>query len=518
MVAFGRFRRVAKEWVAAALGLTAIAVAAVVFFHESRPVAYRLTITAGSPEGLRHQMAERLKAVARRRGVLLKVVGASGSTDALERLNAGSLDLALVQGGLDTTDRPNVRQVASLKIEPLHLLVKAEVEPEAGEARGLEFLRGRSVNLSEVGSGTYQLAREVLAFAGLRPPQDASAGDFRAETRSYAALASETDRGRLPDAVFTVSGLPSPVVRHLVARHDYRLVPLRFGEAFALDALHSARQGPSSPPPRGQGALTGVDRAHVYNTEIPAYTYSVSPPVPPRPVPTFGTRLLMVARRGASPGAVQRLLEVASASGPGGPTLDPASFDLPPEFDWHDGAVAFRDRNKPLIIGDAIDFLEKGTSLAGALLGGAFFLWQWSRQRSRRRRDLGFESYMLKVNTIERRALQTELEAHLDLKELLHLQVELSRLKIDALQRFADGEFEGEELFSGFVNHVNDARDHLTRLILHERENLEEKAARQRRSAESVWYEAVGDLAHESDVTPPHSERAGQGGGEVIGP
>src|SRR5436190_958520 len=79
--------------------------------------------------------------------------------------------------------------VAALRVEPLHLVVKAEIEPEArdGDARGLEFLRGRTVNLSEVGSGTYDLAREVLAFAGLRPPGEApgAPGDYTPATRSY---------------------------------------------------------------------------------------------------------------------------------------------------------------------------------------------------------------------------------------------------------------------------------------------------------------------------------------------
>jgi len=512
-VAFGRFRRVAKEWVAAALGLSALAVAAGVYFFESRPVTYRLTITAGSTRGLRHQIAEHLAAVVRGRGVVVSVVPTAGSEEALDRVNAGSLDLALVQGGLDASATPDVRQAASLRVEPLHLLVKAEIEPDAGEGRGLEFLRGRVVNLSEVGSGTHALAREVLAFAGLAVP-----GDYTPTTRAYGELLAEADRAKLPDAVFTVSALPSPLAKHLVTRRNFRLVPLRFGEAFALDSL-PPRQGPSSPPPGVRGGLHGIDRVHVHNTEIPAYTYSVSPPVPPRPVPTFGTRLLLVAGKGVSAPAVARLLEGAYAGGPGGPTLDLALLTVPPEMDWHDGAVAYRDRNKPLIIGDAIDALEKGTSLAGALLGGLFFLWQWYRQRVRRRRELGFEASMLRVTEIERRALQTEMEVRFDLKELLQLEVELSRIKIDALQRFADGEFEGEQLISGFLTHVNDARDHLTRLILHERDNLEEQAARQSRTAEAVWYEAVGDLAHDPGGSPPQqADGRGVSGGEVIGP
>ena len=82
----------------------------------------------------------------------------------------------------------------------------------------------------------------------------------------------------------------------------------------------------------------------------------------------------------------------------------------------------------------------------------------------------------------------------LELKELIRLQLEVSRLKAEAIQRFADGELEGEELVSGFITHVNDARDYLTRLILHVRDNLEDKAARESRSVETIWFEEVGEI------------------------
>src|SRR5262249_51021382 len=111
----------------------------------------------------------------------------------------------------------------------------------------------------------------------------------------------------------------------------------------------------------------------------------------------------------------------------------------------------------------------------------------------RRQRELGFEAYLKRVTAIERQALELETSAMLDLKELLRLQSELSRLKGDALEKFAEGTLRGEELFSGFVGHVNDARNYLTRLILHERESLEKQARREQRSPEALWNEAVGE-------------------------
>jgi hypothetical protein len=98
----------------------------------------------------------------------------------------------------------------------------------------------------------------------------------------------------------------------------------------------------------------------------------------------------------------------------------------------------------------------------------------------------------LRVTDVERRAIALERAATLDLGSLLGLQEELNRLKGEALDRFAEGTLGGEELMSGFVTHVSDTRDYLTRLILHERENLEKQARFQGRGAETLWREALG--------------------------
>jgi hypothetical protein len=52
------------------------------------------------------------------------------------------------------------------------------------------------------------------------------------------------------------------------------------------------------------------------------------------------------------------------------------------------------------------------------------------------------------------------------------------------------------ELMSGFLAHASDARDFLMRLILHQRDNLEDQARAQHRPAEVLWNEAVGERTH----------------------
>jgi TRAP-type uncharacterized transport system substrate-binding protein len=497
MLRSARLRKRFRDGSLVILGVTAIGLALYFALHEAQDRQVRMRLTAGQEEGTRHRIALELRREATRRNLFIEVHPTAGSPDALQAIESGQVDAALVQGGLEMRDSPLLRQVATLHVEPLHLLVKEEIHRQV--ARGLAGLRGKLINLGEPGSGSRLLAIDVLEFSGLK-----SGRDFTASNLGYADLERETDRSRLPDAIFTVSTLPSPIVRRLVTKQAYRLVPLPFLEAFTLGALDqedaSTRRSVETP--------MRIDRRHVYDALIPAFVYEVEPGVPPEPIHTLGTRLLVVARRDLSASTVRRLLDVVFNSPFSQviqPPLDTRLLELQPELPWHDGTTDFVRRNSPLIAGDVIDVVEKEVSILGVLAGGILCLVQWLRRRYRWRRERGFEAYILRVAGVERRALELSRAPALDLPALLQLQEELTLIKGEALQRFADGELDGEELMSGFLTHASDARDFLVRLILHERDNLEEKALTQRRKPEALWAEAV------REPTQPATHRVADG-------
>src|SRR5262245_24456842 len=249
-----------RDWAVVTLGLTAIGVAVYFIARPPGQKEYRLTITAGRASGQRHEIAEIMAREARRAGLDARVQETAGSEEALDQVNEGKLQVALVQGGLGVGSRGNIRQVAALYVEPLHLLVKSELFPAV--SKNLAALKGRVVNLSEPGSGTHTLSLEVLRFAGLTPGDGNRPGDFTASTLGYKALLSQTNRDKLPDAVFMVQSLPSPVARHLITRRDFRIVPLTFAEAFSLDAL--SKLGEKS----GADAKATVEKSYVYDTVI----------------------------------------------------------------------------------------------------------------------------------------------------------------------------------------------------------------------------------------------------------
>lgn len=458
-------------------------IAGVTFWFRSsspaRPITLRMT--AGDGSGLRHRLASEFALEASKSGIQIDIQPTEGSEAALEKLANGEFDIALVQGGLTSNPDSPIRQISALHIEPLHLLVKSELQHGASE-KGLSSLAGRRINLGAIGSGTHSLATAVLRFAGLKADGEKGSASYLPNSLNYAELL-RADFVDLPDAVFTVSTLPSPIADFLTDKHDFRLIAIPFGEALSLEAFSELGTSP---------AVGSVDKRHVYSTTIPAYTYRVEPASPLEPLSTIGTRLLLVAHKRVRGDHIKRLLESLYSSNfiqVERPGLEAALLNLPSEFPLHSGAELYRQRNNPIIAGDAIDYLEKVLAIVATVAGGTFFLVQWYMRSSRRRREASFARYMERVIQIENESMQNELAAQLDLATLIRLQRELAVLKSDAVSKFAAGKLEGEGLIHGFLALVNDARNQLTRLILHQRENIEQLAATQNHTVDEVWLE-----------------------------
>ncbi len=460
------------------------------------PEPHALRITAGSPSGIRHELAHALAREVGSNGVELGVEGTAGSEAALDAVDSGELDFALIQGGLSLTGRDHVRQVATLVVEPLHLLVRGgDVHERVSRdlAALLESTRGAdgdlrpiSISLSSRGSGTYTLSRAVLHFSGLDVERLEAEGHLTSEW-TYARLMAETDPSRLPDAVFTVSSLPSPVARDLVREHGYRLVPLRFSQAFSLDGLGESAAA-------AELDLAGENRvvkAHIQETTIPAFAYSVTPPVPESPVPTLGTRLLLVAHADVPPAAVAEVVATvyrSSFAGLSRPALTEDLLDEPPDVPWHAGTIRFRDSKKPLIAADLFQTLEGVVAIGAPRAGGIVFFTGFVLQRARNRNARSFRRFLQRVSDVERLASEVEEDqGRAGLERLLDLRRELGAIKGEALDRFGDGRLVGEDLMGSFLIHVNDVRGAIVHQIFQERQKrLQSSLIDQRRRTESL--------------------------------
>jgi TRAP-type uncharacterized transport system substrate-binding protein len=472
MLARSKLVRLIWKWGAPLAALAALALACFFYFYSPGQKRYRLSLTAGNALGMRHQLAQRLQKEASHRGLLFALQPSQGSEQALDWVSDRNVDVALVQGGLSPAGRPNVRQVAALQIEPLHLAVKKELAAEVSAC--LMALGGKTVDLGDVGSGTHSLASAALEFVGLKPRDSDSVNGYIPLALDREHLFAEKDTSRLPDAVFLVSPLPSATIRHLVTKHGYRLMPLPFAEALALESLEEPGEEDSHPAGTGQIVL-----GRIQATTIPAYTYSIEPPVPDQPIPTLGTRLLLVAHKDVPPSAMFELVAATYAAEFGQvvhPPLDARLMELPPEFPWHAGALLYLQRNAPLLSGAAMDSAHKGFAIFAAAASGLFVLWQWIKLHGSATRHRGFRDYVTQITRIEERTREAERKRPLTLPELIAIRDRLHQLKTEALDEFSRTDLSGKDLPSGFLLQVNDVRDYVTRLI-REREDRDGKVA-----------------------------------------
>jgi TRAP-type uncharacterized transport system substrate-binding protein len=469
------FRHRNRGWGLAALAFLAFAFSAVTLFRLQRSTAAaRVTISSTINEGQRNEILAKFVQLAAPHGLMLRPVQIADASELLARVDSGALDLGVVPGGIDFSRYPNIRQVTSLQVLPLHVLVKEEIADEVTTHLGA--LRGKSVNLGPgEGSITYWLAREVLAFAGLSPGARGRPGDYRATSLSPLQLVAESDRARLPDAFFYATPLPSPIVSHLVQRR-YRLVPLLFRDAFALGAMADSLREPvrepagtgRSPPKSDEHPI--ILREQVSDIVIPAFTYQADPGVPPVPLHTLGMKALLIANHRVERAVVSRVLAAIFQTRFAKiiqPPLDVHRLEEVPEIPWHPGSVEYLDLSKPVLTNEFLSKLVDLFSIAGPILGGVLFLWQYARRRTRFRNERSFEAYIAKVNAVEEAALEHARNDHgpLDEAELERLWSALSQLKTQALGRFARGEITGEAMLTSFLTHVNDTRAHLAHLI-----------------------------------------------------
>jgi len=472
------------------LALVGLAAALASTFNSMKPQTRPITLTAGPSLTTRERIARALVAALAENGLEARLVQTSGAEESLDEVDAGSIDFALVASSFPLERKARVREVAPLFVEALHLLVRPELA--ASVADSLAALRGRTIDLGPPDSATAGLARAVLRFAEVTDDQGRGVAASNLEIGALEAIAAKGERAALPDAMFQLATTPSLVSQVMIRDADYQLVALPFAEALRMESLLTD----------GDAAVAGgVERQYVLDALIPAFTYQIDPPVPPETLHTLGSQLLLVANDAVPSETVELVLEAVFSSRFARlthPPLERASLALAPRLEHHPGTLAYLRRDKPFVTNDAVDALSNTLSIIGALAGSALFLWQWLRQRRQAAQDHLFGSYMLQVADIERRAVELELEATLELAPLAALQRELLQLNTQALERFAAGDLGGQSALADLLSPINSARDHIADLILHLRENLEESAEARGRSLQAVWDEAASKPEGES--------------------
>jgi TRAP-type uncharacterized transport system substrate-binding protein len=413
------------------------------------PGATHLTLTTGSLAGRRNEIAQSyLAPAAARYGVDIQIVETVGSEDSLNQVNAGAIDLALSGGGLSSVGRDNVREIMPLYVEPLHLLIRPDLAAIGDPTTGLASeLRGQTISFDLVGTGTRTL---VSPPSGLLGALGLAQGDFTEDPRSLDQLADRAlDCSGLPAAIFVLGPLPHPGAANLVARCNYHLHALPFA-----DALH-------------------LTRNHIYAATIPAGTYRLDPPEPPRQMDTIGTQLLLVANQNLPDEVVEKLISAVletSFSHLYEPPLTTEQLSIVPEFPQHPGDVAYLESRKPVTFQGLSDGLTTASTML-ALVTGAIpitmvtlrVLSQW-RQREQ---VVSVRQLMAEALLIERQARELEHAPGqpADPGQLHPLRDELLRLRSTALHKSSSKQLQEPELLPSFLSYVADVLSLVDRLM-----------------------------------------------------
>ena len=427
-----RVPRLQGSLVLALLAVVALAASAGFWYWSNLSKVSQLSLASGVELKYRADMIGILQKEAQANDLQIQMQPISSTTDAIARVNRGELDAVVIPAGL-AVKAANVRQVAMLDCEALHLFVKPDVL-----AQGVAGLRGKRIYLGTPGSGVRIIAEEILDFIELKPGLD-----YQAESYTFADLSKliATSPDALPDAIFGLSPLPSPLGEKLVHQCGYQLMELPVGEALALR------------------------KAYIEDLVIPANTYGVHPAVPERPLHTVGTRAVLVANVDVSKVTIRRLLEVLYESDfarrVGIKPLNAELLQRSGEYPNHPGTVAYLHRNDPLFNKDRIDGIK---SVAGTLVSAVSALllaWQWYK----RRRVAGVDDYLRACNKLELDALEASNRGTLGEAELQAGLGQLGDLKIDVLEKHQQGVFSGDQQFAALVSRIESLQQTLPRLL-----------------------------------------------------
>lgn len=397
------------------------------------PRHYALKMTGGDMVSNGHLFARILQKEAPKKNVTLSVYP---QDDALDQVSRGELDLAFIQGGLDT-DHPNVEHVATLAPDLVHLLVKPGI-------KSLVDLKGKSINLGAKSSAAHQIGERITQFAGLHEGIDYVATTYDAE--QLLALPSR----KLPDGIFVVSAAPSYLVELLVRADGYDVLEIPFPESLAL------RYGWAA------------------NGQILGYTYNLDPPVPAKTISTVSVNTHLVAHAGTDPAAISKLLEVVYSPAVAAKLRQPfdeKSISIPSGYPLSPGTGVYLARNDSIL---TLETWNKLTSSFGLLMGfGGMFIvvlkWFRGAEPTPVYDDKEFHGYMAEVVSIESMVAAMETARSINVREVRSMRARLNHLRAEVLDRYPRMRLKDANLFDHCIASVRAAHEHLGAVLAKER-------------------------------------------------
>ena len=412
----------------AVLALLALGSAAGLWYYFNQVTVEEIKLGAGTELRYREGLTDILCDEAEARDLKIEVVWNHKALDMIQKVSSHELDAAIIPAGM-AVDAEKIRQVTMLESQTLHLFAKPQLC-----AQGLASLRGRTIFLGTEGTGVRCVAEEVLKFAGMTAGKD-----FIDDQRKYDELMKSAPE-TMPDAIFTLSPLPSPFGEKLARQYGYQLMELPLGESLAL-------RKPS-----------------FEDVTIPADTYGAGPAVPSKALHTVGVRGVLIAHRATHRLAIERLLEVFYESDfsrrAGAKKLDPTLLQRAGEYPPHRGAMSYMHRADPWLVQKVLTKLQGFIGSVLSIFSAMVLAWQWIR---RRKVEVG--AYQQECKHLDLDAQRAAIQGEFGEAELSGCLTQLSRLKADVLERHHSQFLAGDKSVVDVVNRIEGLQKLLPSLV-----------------------------------------------------
>lgn len=350
----------------------------------------------------------------------LEVLPGEGSVAALERLERGEVDVAIVEN--NAPYRRGVRSVLPLYLGVLHILHEKEVSP----TNAAELLRGRTVFAGPPGS----MERWFLGLV---------AGELGIPPGSYTLVESDADA---PEVVFLFRPITPSITERIEDRYRFFSIgePEQLGRGAVVEAL--ALEYPQLQP-----------------FVIPARAYGGANP---EAVLTVGVPTLLVAREDLSEHVIYDLIEAVVDHKQELAAVHPSLFhgirdafpvnDL--NFPLHAGSRAYLERDEPTVFERYAELAGVSFSVSLALFSGVIAVSRW-RDRVRKNR---IDSYYARVLRVRAASLSFESDANFG--EAIRQIGEIER---DAFRELMAERVAADESFRIFISLARDTSEELQR-------------------------------------------------------
>lgn len=386
-----------------------------------------IVIATGPESGAYHALGKALKRVLETTGAFssVEILTTDGSAENMALIGnpEGRVDLAFVQA--NASPSTNARLVTSLYDEVLHIIIS---KSDAATIKTIYDLEGANVSLGGAGSGTRELAQEVLRHFGIKVNEDV----VMTPAQAAQALADETI-----DAAFILTALPSTLISDMAERDEIRFISLGGAQELG-DEAHALEL-----------VIPGVQR-----DTIPRATYVR---LPLRATHAISVTAMLIAREGIDEDLVRDITAIifgyrSGESGLEGSELavarkirehyDPSIAPIP----YHPGATAYYRREEPPFFVEYAEALSLVVTLLLGLFSISIALREWLRRRMKNRVD---------AHLLEAERLATDVHT-LGHDELIRRQGELEELRRTAFADLVSERVLADEAFIILQNHLRD--------------------------------------------------------------